>query len=228
MKRLDAPLGRQDQARLRDAGQQVLRRHPGVRAGDRRVLGRRSAVVIRGHGGPGQRGRVAGRQQPAAADLDRHRAREGLLPQQRHQPRRADPARASPRPRTPASRCCSCSRPTPARASACCSPTSFFGKGVPKATAPGAAIIQFFGGIHEIYFPYVLMKPQPDPRHDRRRHDRRRDQRGLRRRASGRPAAPGSIFAVYASDGQGQHYLGVTLVRSSAPRPSRSSWRRCC
>ena len=28
-----------------------------------------------------------------------------------------------------------------------------------RATAPGAAIIQFFGGIHEIYFPYVLMKP---------------------------------------------------------------------
>jgi PTS system mannitol-specific IIC component len=28
-----------------------------------------------------------------------------------------------------------------------------------RATAPGAIIIQFFGGIHEIYFPYVLMKP---------------------------------------------------------------------
>lgn len=35
----------------------------------------------------------------------------------------------------------------------------FFGKGSSKASAPGAAIIQFFGGIHEIYFPYVLMKP---------------------------------------------------------------------
>lgn len=35
----------------------------------------------------------------------------------------------------------------------------FFGKGEAKATAPGAAVIQFFGGIHEIYFPYVLMKP---------------------------------------------------------------------
>ena len=37
---------------------------------------------------------------------------------------------------------------------------TFFGRGVAKATAPGAAIIQFFGGIHEIYFPYVLMKPK--------------------------------------------------------------------
>lgn len=34
-----------------------------------------------------------------------------------------------------------------------------FGKGSAKRTAPGAAIIHFFGGIHEIYFPYVLMKP---------------------------------------------------------------------
>ncbi len=36
----------------------------------------------------------------------------------------------------------------------------FFGKGLARATAPGALVIQFFGGIHEIYFPYVLMKPK--------------------------------------------------------------------
>ncbi|WP_077329161.1 PTS mannitol transporter subunit IICB [Virgibacillus siamensis] len=36
---------------------------------------------------------------------------------------------------------------------------SIFGKGASKSSAPGAAIIQFIGGIHEIYFPYVLMKP---------------------------------------------------------------------
>ena len=36
---------------------------------------------------------------------------------------------------------------------------SIFGTGLAKSTAPAAAIIQFFGGIHEIYFPYVLMKP---------------------------------------------------------------------
>ncbi|EHJ51873.1 PTS mannitol-specific transporter subunit IIBC [Streptococcus macacae] len=35
----------------------------------------------------------------------------------------------------------------------------FFGKGSAKSSAPGAAIIHFFGGIHEIYFPYILMKP---------------------------------------------------------------------
>ena len=37
---------------------------------------------------------------------------------------------------------------------------TFFGKGLAKASAPGALVIQFFGGIHEIYFPYVLMKPK--------------------------------------------------------------------
>ena len=86
---------------------------------------------------------------------------------------------------------------------------SFFGRGVPKATAPGAAIIQFFGGIHEIYFPYVLMKPRLilamiaggmtgvfiNVSFDV----------GLRA-----PAAPGSIFAVYAQTARGD-YLGVTL-----------------
>ncbi|MCA1060539.1 PTS mannitol transporter subunit IICBA [Rossellomorea aquimaris] len=34
-----------------------------------------------------------------------------------------------------------------------------FGRGTAKQSAPGAAIIHFLGGIHEIYFPYVLMKP---------------------------------------------------------------------
>jgi PTS system mannitol-specific IIC component len=29
-----------------------------------------------------------------------------------------------------------------------------------RPSVPGAIIIQFLGGIHEIYFPYVLMKPR--------------------------------------------------------------------
>lgn len=36
---------------------------------------------------------------------------------------------------------------------------SFFGKGSAKSSAPGVVIIEFLGGIHEIYFPYVMMKP---------------------------------------------------------------------
>lgn len=36
---------------------------------------------------------------------------------------------------------------------------AFFGKGTAKSTAPGAIIIHFLGGIHEMYFPFVLMKP---------------------------------------------------------------------
>ncbi|SDJ81472.1 PTS mannitol transporter subunit IICB [Sediminibacillus albus] len=34
-----------------------------------------------------------------------------------------------------------------------------FGTGTSKSSASGAALIHFVGGIHEIYFPYVLMKP---------------------------------------------------------------------
>lgn len=34
-----------------------------------------------------------------------------------------------------------------------------FAKGSVRDSAPGAAIIHFLGGIHEIYFPYVLMNP---------------------------------------------------------------------
>ncbi|WP_086312194.1 PTS system, mannitol-specific IIB component [Enterococcus sp. 7F3_DIV0205] len=34
-----------------------------------------------------------------------------------------------------------------------------FAQGSAKQTAPGAIIIHFLGGIHEIYFPYILMKP---------------------------------------------------------------------
>ncbi|ASK62511.1 PTS mannitol transporter subunit IIBC [Virgibacillus phasianinus] len=86
---------------------------------------------------------------------------------------------------------------------------SIFGKGMSKSSAPGAAAIQFLGGIHEIYFPYVLMKPMLvlaaigggisgifmlsifDA--------------GLRA-----PASPGSIFAVLAMTSQGS-YLGVII-----------------
>ena len=35
----------------------------------------------------------------------------------------------------------------------------FYSKGAAKNNAPSAMIIHFFGGIHEIYFPYVIMHP---------------------------------------------------------------------
>jgi len=89
-----------------------------------------------------------------------------------------------------------------------------FGRGVAKATAPGAFIIQFFGGIHEVYFPYVLAKP-------------RLVLALIAGGATGTlmnvifdsglvaPAAPGSIFAVYSSMAKGS-VVGVTLCWSSA------------
>lgn len=36
---------------------------------------------------------------------------------------------------------------------------AIWGKGAVKLSSPGAIIIHLFGGIHEIYFPYVLMNP---------------------------------------------------------------------
>ncbi|TQL48704.1 PTS system mannitol-specific IIC component [Homoserinimonas aerilata] len=85
----------------------------------------------------------------------------------------------------------------------------FFGVGAARTSAPGAVIIQFLGGIHEIYFPYVLMKPL------------------LVLSVIGggmtgvltnvifqsgliAPASPGSIFAVLAMTEKGS-YLGVIL-----------------
>jgi len=86
---------------------------------------------------------------------------------------------------------------------------SLFGLGMAKSSAPGAAIIQFFGGIHEVYFPFVLMKPALIIA-------------AIAGGATGvatnavfgsglrGPAAPGSIFAVYATTAR-DSYLGVTL-----------------
>jgi mannitol PTS system EIICBA or EIICB component len=86
----------------------------------------------------------------------------------------------------------------------------FFGRGAAKASAPGAALIHFFGGIHEIYFPYVLMRPLLI----------------LAAIAGGMtgiatlavtnsglvaPAAPGSIFAVIAQTSR-DSYVGVILA----------------
>src|SRR5699024_7628830 len=88
---------------------------------------------------------------------------------------------------------------------------SIFGTGASKSSAPGAALIQFVGGIHEIYFPYILAKPSLI----------------LAVVASGisgiftfqvlgaglvGPASPGSIIAVFAM-GQPSipNYIGLTL-----------------
>ncbi|WP_062948596.1 PTS sugar transporter subunit IIA [Brachybacterium sp. sponge] len=91
---------------------------------------------------------------------------------------------------------------------------TFFGRGAARASAPGAAIIQFFGGIHEIYFPYVLMKPL------------------LILAAIGggmtgvainvafgtgliAPASPGSIFAIFGVAAR-DSYLGIALAVAGA------------
>jgi mannitol PTS system EIICBA or EIICB component len=86
---------------------------------------------------------------------------------------------------------------------------SIFGTGVAKNTAPAAAIIQFFGGIHEIYFPFVLLKPitllAMIPAGMVGIFTLVIFGAGLRA-----PAAPGSIIAVFAET-PGNSFIGVTL-----------------
>ncbi|HEY0119076.1 MAG TPA: PTS mannitol transporter subunit IICB [Cellulomonas sp.] len=86
---------------------------------------------------------------------------------------------------------------------------TLLGVGAARSTAPGAIIIQFFGGIHEVYFPFVLMKPTLIIA-------------AILGGATGvatnvvfgsglrGPAAPGSIIAVLAATPRGS-YLGVIL-----------------
>jgi PTS system mannitol-specific IIC component len=85
------------------------------------------------------------------------------------------------------------------------------GKGLLKESAPGAMIIHFFGGIHEIYFPYVLAHPIMI----------------VSTIAGGlaadlwftilgaglvAPPSPGSIFAYLAVIPKGQHFAVLTGV----------------
>jgi PTS system mannitol-specific IIC component len=86
---------------------------------------------------------------------------------------------------------------------------AIFGTGVARNTAPAALIIQFFGGIHEIYFPFVLLKPSTllamIPAGMVGILTLVIFGAGLRA-----PAAPGSIIAVYAQT-PGNSLIGVTL-----------------
>jgi mannitol PTS system EIICBA or EIICB component len=86
---------------------------------------------------------------------------------------------------------------------------TFFGTGLAKSTAPGAIVIHFFGGIHEIYFPYVLAKPKlllgMIPAGMVGIGTLAIFGAGLRA-----PAAPGSIIAVLAQT-PGGSFVGVVL-----------------
>lgn len=87
----------------------------------------------------------------------------------------------------------------------------FFGRGNAKQSAGGAAIIHFFGGIHEIYFPYVLMNP-------------RLILAVILGGMTGvftltllngglvSPASPGSILAVLAMTPKGAYFANITAI----------------
>ena len=86
---------------------------------------------------------------------------------------------------------------------------TLFGIGTARASAPGAIIIQFLGGIHEVYFPFVLMKP---------RLILAAIAGGMTGIATNAvfssglhgPASPGSIFAILLQTTRGS-YVGVIL-----------------
>lgn len=84
-----------------------------------------------------------------------------------------------------------------------------FGIGTAKASAPGAIIIQFFGGIHEVYFPFVLMKPMLIIAAILGGMTGIATNQVLGSGLHG-PASPGSIFAVLLQTTRGS-YVGVIL-----------------
>lgn len=92
---------------------------------------------------------------------------------------------------------------------------TFFGIGAARATAPGAGVIQFFGGIHEVYFPFALLKPilivaliaggMTGVTTNL-----------LLGGALRAPAAPGSIIAVIAQTARGAYFAVILSVVLSA------------
>lgn len=100
---------------------------------------------------------------------------------------------------------------------------TFFGIGAARASAPGAAVIQFFGGIHEVYFPYALMKPvlilaligggMTGVTTNM-----------LLGGALRAPAAPGSIIAVLAQTATGSYLAVILSVILSATVTFLISW----
>lgn len=85
------------------------------------------------------------------------------------------------------------------------------GKGMAKSSAPGAAIIHFLGGIHEIYFPYILMKPilllAVIPAGMAGVFTLSILNGGLIA-----PASPGSIFAILAMTPKGAYFANIAAV----------------
>lgn len=91
----------------------------------------------------------------------------------------------------------------------------FFGRGTAQQSAGGAAIIHFFGGIHEIYFPYVLMNP-------------RLIIAVILGGMTGvftltllngglvSPASPGSILAILAMTPKGAYFANIAAVSAAA------------
>ncbi len=91
----------------------------------------------------------------------------------------------------------------------------WMGKGSAKSSAPGAAIIHFFGGIHEIYFPFVLMNPILIVAMIAGGATGVFTIGALGGGLTG-PAAPGSIFAEMIMTPAGAHFANIAGIGLSA------------
>ena len=214
----------QDQAGLRDARQQLLGRHPRRVDGDRRHVPARAGPAS-GHRVARRRGEHPRRQRAAPADLDLHRAGEGALPQQRHQPRRADPAR-HPGGRRPGT-----VGPLPARGQPRSRSGSADGLHLLRAR-PGQGLGPGRGD-HPVLrrhprglLPLRADEAQDDPGDHRRRHDRHLPAGPVRRRPAGSGRSGLDLRRVRADARAATS--SASPWASSAPPWSRSWWARSC
>ena len=101
-----------------------------------------------------------------------------------------------------------------------------------RPSVPGAILMHFFGGIHEIYFPYILMKPRLILATIARRRRGHRHGAGHRCRSGG-VAVAGQHHRLHAGDPAGRLPRRIRLdpawprsCRSPSPRPCSASAAR--
>ena len=138
----------------------------------------------------GRRGRLPGRQRPAAADLDLHRAGEGAVPQQRDQPRRADAA-GHPAGAETGKSVLFLLEANPGPGCGLLLAYSVFGKGTAQAHGPGCGDHPVLRRHPRDLLPLRADEAPADPGHDPRRHDGDLHQRRCSGRGCARRRRPG-------------------------------------
>ena len=151
---------------------------------------------------PGRVVDFAGQQRPAAAHLDLHRARQGPVPQQRHQPRRPDPA-GHPAGAAPGKSILFLLEANPGPGFGILLAYIALRQGHGQGLGPGRRDHPVRRRHPRDLLPVRADEAAADPRHDRRRHDRHLHQRHLRLGLRA-PAAPGLDHRGLRADAPGQ------------------------